>query len=75
MEKRCSLGFFCFALFIANEPTFAAQIEAITEKDKPLTKESWPDRSIVIGCTSARLSRPANKPKLFAHASDRMSRF
>ncbi len=40
MEKRCSLGFFCFALFIANEPAFAAQIEAITEKDKPLTRKS-----------------------------------
>jgi hypothetical protein len=40
MEKRCSLGFFCFAVFIANEPTFAAQIEAITEKDKPLTRKS-----------------------------------
>jgi hypothetical protein len=35
MEKRCSLGFFCFALFIAYEPTFAGQIEAVTEKTSP----------------------------------------
>jgi len=44
MEKRCALGFFCFALFIANKPTFAAQIEAITEKDKPLTRKSSSSR-------------------------------
>jgi len=44
MEKRCSFGFFCFALFIANEPTFAAQIEAVTEKDKPLIRKSSSSR-------------------------------
>jgi hypothetical protein len=40
MEKRCSLGLFCFALFIAYDPGFAAQIEAVTEKGKPLIKKS-----------------------------------
>jgi hypothetical protein len=38
MEKHCSLGFFCFALFIAFGPCFAAQGEPI--KDKPPTRKS-----------------------------------
>ena len=44
MEKRCSLGLFCSALFIAFDPVFGAQIEAVTEKDKPLTKKSSASR-------------------------------
>jgi hypothetical protein len=44
MEKRCSLGFFCFALFIAYDPTVAGQIEAVTEKNKPLTRKSSSSR-------------------------------
>jgi hypothetical protein len=40
MEKRCLLGFFCFALFIAHDPAFAAQTEAVTEKGKPLIRKS-----------------------------------
>ena len=32
-EKRCSLGLFCLALFIAYDPAFAAQQEI--EKGKP----------------------------------------
>jgi hypothetical protein len=35
MEKRCSLGLFSFALFVAFDPAFAAQVEAITENGKP----------------------------------------
>src|ERR1700748_2332032 len=34
MGKRCSLGLFCSAIFIAFYPAFA-QIEAVSEKDKP----------------------------------------
>src|SRR4029453_4524684 len=45
MEKRCSLGLFCFALFIAYDPAFAAQIEAVTEKGKPLIKKSSASRA------------------------------
>src|SRR4026207_1096360 len=44
MEKRYSLGFFCLSLFIAYDPAFAAQIEAVTEKDKPLIRKSSPSR-------------------------------
>jgi hypothetical protein len=44
MEKRCLLGFFCFALFIAYDPAFAAQTEAVTEKGKPLIRKSSPSR-------------------------------
>jgi hypothetical protein len=44
MEKRCSLGFFCFALFVAYDPAFAAQIEAVTEKNKPLIRKSSSSR-------------------------------
>src|SRR5437660_11075072 len=44
MEKRCSLGFFCFALFIAYDSAFAGQIEAVTEKNKPLIRKSSSSR-------------------------------
>jgi hypothetical protein len=44
MEKRCLIGFFCFALFIAYDPAFAAQTEAVTEKGKPLIRKSSPSR-------------------------------
>jgi hypothetical protein len=44
MEKRCSLWLFCFALFIAYDPASAAQIEAVTEKGKPLIKKSSASR-------------------------------
>ena len=38
MGKRCSLGLFCFAVFIAFGQAFA-QIEAISEKDKPRVRK------------------------------------
>ena len=44
MEKRCSLALFCFALFIADDPAFAAQSEAVAEKGKPLIKKSSASR-------------------------------
>jgi hypothetical protein len=44
MEKRCSLGLFSFALFIAFDSVSAAQIEAVTEKDKPLIRKSSASR-------------------------------
>ena len=34
MGKRCSLSLFCYAVLIAVDPAFAAQIEAGAEKDK-----------------------------------------
>jgi hypothetical protein len=40
MEKRCSLGLACFALFIALDPSFGAQIEVVTKKAKPLVRKS-----------------------------------
>jgi hypothetical protein len=42
MEKYCSFGLSCFALFIGFDPAFAAQTEAV--KDKPLIKKSSPSR-------------------------------
>ena len=43
MGKRCSLGLFCFALFIAFDPAFA-QIQAVNEKDKPSLRKSSASR-------------------------------
>jgi hypothetical protein len=40
MGKRCSLGLFCFVLFIAVDPAFSAQSEAVTEEDKSLIRKS-----------------------------------
>ena len=40
MGKRCSLGLFSFAVFIAFNPAFAVQIESVAEKDKPLVRKS-----------------------------------
>jgi hypothetical protein len=39
MGKRCSLGLFCTVVFIAFDPAFA-QIEAVSEKDKPRIRKS-----------------------------------
>jgi len=44
MGKRCSLGLGCFALFIAFDPSFAAEIEAVTKKEKPLVGKSFVSR-------------------------------
>ena len=43
MGKRCALGLFCFAVFIPFDPAFA-QIEAVTEKDKPRIRKSSTSR-------------------------------
>jgi len=45
MEKRCLLGLVCFALFIAFDPSFAAQIEVVTKKEKPLIGKSSVSRT------------------------------
>jgi len=39
MGKRCSLSLFCYAVLVAVDPAFAAQIEAGTEKDKARTRK------------------------------------
>ena len=44
MGKRCSLGLFCFALFPAFDPAFAAQFEAVADKDKPLIRKASASR-------------------------------
>jgi len=44
MEKRCSLGLFCFAIFIAFDPAFAAQGEALIRKEKSLVRKSSASR-------------------------------
>jgi len=43
MGKRCSLGLFCTVVFIAFDPAFA-QIEGVSEKDKPRIRKSSPSR-------------------------------
>jgi hypothetical protein len=43
MGKRCSLALFCFATFIAFDPAFA-QIEAVSEKNKPRLRKSSASR-------------------------------
>ncbi len=45
MGKRCSLGLSCFALFITFAPSFAAQIEVVTKKEKNLIGKSSVSRS------------------------------
>jgi len=35
MGKRCSLGLFCFVLFIVVDPAYSAQSEAVTERLRP----------------------------------------
>src|SRR5436189_2311684 len=44
MGKRWSPGLFCFALLIAFDSAFAAQTEAITEKDKSRIRKSSASR-------------------------------
>lgn len=44
MGKRCSLGLLYFAVFIAFDPAFA-QIEAVSEKDRPLLRKSSASRT------------------------------
>ena len=44
MGKRCSLSLFCYAAFIAFDPAFAAETEAVTEKDKPRIRKSSASR-------------------------------
>ena len=44
MGKRCSVSLFCFSLFVAFDPGFSGQIEAVTEKDKPRIRKSSASR-------------------------------
>src|SRR6266446_1315777 len=44
MGKRCLLGLSCLALFIAFDPSFAAQIEVVAKKQKPLIGKSSASR-------------------------------
>src|SRR5215469_16315531 len=39
MGKSCSLSLFCFALFIAFDPAFSAQGEAVAENEKPVIRK------------------------------------
>ena len=43
MGKRCTLSLSCFAVFIAFDPVFA-QIEAVSEKDKPRIRSASASR-------------------------------
>ena len=61
MEKRCSLGLFSFALFVAFDPAFAAQAEAVTESSKPLMRKSSGDRSSTVN-SSARQPSARSRP-------------
>jgi hypothetical protein len=48
MEKRCSLGLFPFAILLAFDSAFAAQIEAIAKNGKPPIRKSSDARPLVM---------------------------
>jgi len=52
MEKRCLLGLFSFAIFLAFDPAFAAQVETITESGKPLIRKSSGGRPFTVHSTA-----------------------
>src|SRR5438034_9636034 len=52
MEKRCLLGLFSFAIFLAFDPAFAAQVETITESGKPLIRKSSGGRPFPVHSTA-----------------------
>jgi len=67
MEKRCSLGLFSFAIFLAFDPAFAPKAFGVTENGKPLIRKSFGDPLLTVNSTafSARQlavsSRPARR--------------
>jgi len=67
MEKRCSLGLFSFAIFLAFDPAFAPKAFGVTENGKPLIRKSSGDPLLTVNSTafSARQlavsSRPARR--------------
>jgi hypothetical protein len=63
MEKRCSLGLFSFAFFIAFDPAFAAQIEAVTENGKPLIIKSSGERLATVNSTAFSAREPSTRSR------------
>ena len=67
MEKRCSLGLFSFAIFLAFDPAFAPKAFGVTENGRPLIRKSFGDPLLTVNSTafSARQlavsSRPARR--------------
>ena len=67
MEKRCSLGLFSFAIFLAFDPAFAPKAFGVTENGNPLIRKSLGDPLLTVNSTafSARQlpvsSRPARR--------------
>src|SRR5437867_11423236 len=67
MEKRCSLGLFSFAIFLAFDSAFAPKAFGGTENGKPLIRKSSGDPLLTVNSTafSARQlavsSRPARR--------------
>ena len=59
MEKRCSFGLFSLSFFIAFEPATAAQIEAVSENDKPLIRKSSGDRRFTVNSTAYSTKQPS----------------
>jgi hypothetical protein len=63
IENRCSLGLFSFALFIAFDPVSAAQIEAVTENDKPLIRKSNGDRLFTLNSAASSARQPSTRSR------------
>jgi hypothetical protein len=61
--KPCSLGLFSFALFIAFDPAFAAQIEAVSETGRPLIRKSSGDRLFTANSTASSTRQPSARSR------------
>ena len=48
MEKRCSLGLFSFAIFLAFDPAFAPKAFGVTENGNPLIRKSFGDPLLTV---------------------------
>ena len=63
MQKRCSLGVFSFALFIAFDPAIAAQIEAVSENGKPHIRNSSGDRVFTENSNALSTKQPSTRSR------------
>jgi hypothetical protein len=63
MEKRCLLGLFSFGLFVAFDPAFAAQVETVTERGKPLIRKSSGDRFSTVNSTAPSARQPSARSR------------
>jgi hypothetical protein len=63
MQKRCSLGVFSFAIFIAFDPAIAAPIEALSENGTPHIRKSSGDRVFTENSTPFSTKQPSARSR------------